>query len=111
MRTIHRQLDQFLFLVVQLKDTGEWGFPRRVHSGGDETMRNVAKAAMEECIGNSLETFLVGNAPLGHFPVCNAGGAPATASAAAEQTAADGIGGGNGVNGTFYSLDPLNLNP
>ena len=87
-RTMHRRMDEFLFLVVQERSTGEWGFPKRVHAEG-ETMREVAKKAMDECVGDSIETFLVGNAPLGHFLESKAGGAPA----------AKGGGGGGGGGG------------
>ena len=33
-RTMHRRLDEFLFLVVQDAKTGQWGFPRREHVEG-----------------------------------------------------------------------------
>ena len=48
-RTMHRKLDEFLFLVVQDAKSGEWGFPRREHADG-ETMREVARQAMEEAV-------------------------------------------------------------
>lgn len=84
-RTMHRRLDEFLFLVVQNAKTGQWGFPRREHVEG-ETMRDVARQAMEEAVGDSIETYLVGNAPLGHFYEA--------------KTGADGKEGGQGTN--FY---------
>jgi large subunit ribosomal protein L46 len=84
-RTMHRKLDEFLFLVVQDAKSGEWGFPRREHADG-ETMREVARQAMEEAVGDSVETYLVGNAPLGHFYEAKAG--------------AEGKEGGEGTN--FY---------
>ena len=62
---------------------------------------------MDAAVGDSIETFLVGNAPLGHWEERRAGGAPATASGeAAKEGAADGgegarvEGGGEGTN--FY---------
>jgi large subunit ribosomal protein L46 len=84
-RTMHRRLDEFLFLVVQDAKTGQWGFPRREHVEG-KTMREVARQAMEEAVGDSIETYLVGNAPLGHFYEA--------------KTGADGKEGGEGTN--FY---------
>jgi hypothetical protein len=93
--------DEFLFLVVQDKASGAWGFPKCVHSEG-ETMREVAKKAMDECIGDSIETWLVGNAPLGHFLESNVGGvsaAEAAAAAAAAEAAAAAAGGGGGGEG------------
>ena len=68
-RTLDRRLDQFLFLVVRDAATKEWGFPRLVNpEDGATTMRATARAAMEACVGDSVETFLVGNAPAGHWP-------------------------------------------
>ena len=49
-------------------------------------MREVARQAMEEAVGDSIETYLVGNAPLGHFYEA--------------KTGADGKEGGQGTN--FY---------
>ena len=49
-------------------------------------MREVARQAMEEAVGDSIETYLVGNAPLGHFYEV--------------KTGADGKEGGEGTN--FY---------
>ena len=106
-RTLHRKLDEFLFLVVQDRATGRWGFPREVNDETGKTIRESAKAAMDAAVGDSIETFLVGNAPLGHWEERRAGGAPATASGeAAKEGAADGgegarvEGGGEGTN--FY---------
>ena len=68
-RTLKRKLDQFLFLVVRDAATNAWGFPRLVNpEDGATTMRATAKAAMDACVGDSIETFLVGNAPAGHWP-------------------------------------------
>ena len=68
-RTLKRKLDQFLFLVVRDAATKTWGFPRLVNpEDGATTMRATAKAAMDACVGDSIETFLVGNAPAGHWP-------------------------------------------
>ena len=68
-RTLERKLDQFLFLVVRDAATNAWGFPRLVNpEDGATTMRATAKAAMDACVGDSIETFLVGNAPAGHWP-------------------------------------------
>ena len=68
-RTLERKLDQFLFLVVRDAATKKWGFPRLVNpEDGETTMRATAKAAMDACVGDSIETFLVGNAPAGHWP-------------------------------------------
>lgn len=110
-RTIFRKMDQFLFLVVQDKSTGEWGFPKRHHEEG-ETMREAAKKAMDECLGNSIETFLVGNAPLGHFLESKVGGVPVAAGGGGSDGGGDSdgaqkeivgegkTGGGKGTN--FY---------
>jgi large subunit ribosomal protein L46 len=74
-RTLKRKLDQFLFLVVRDAATNTWGFPRLVNpEDGATTMRATAKAAMDACVGDSIETFLVGNAPAGHWPEPNGGG-------------------------------------
>ena len=74
-KTLHRRLDQFLFLVVQDAATKRWGFPREVNpEDGATTMRATAKAAMDACVGDSIETFLVGNAPAGHWPEPNGAG-------------------------------------
>lgn len=85
-RTLKRKLDQFLFLVVRDAATNAWGFPRLVNpEDGATTMRATAKAAMDACVGDSIETFLVGNAPAGHWP---------------EQTTPGAAGGEGGTN--FY---------
>ena len=73
-RTLHRKLDEFLFLVVQDGATGRWGFPREVNDETGKTIRESAKAAMDAAVGDSIETFLVGNAPLGHWEERRAGG-------------------------------------
>lgn len=107
-RTLHRKLDQFLFLVVQDRATGQWGFPREVNDETGKTIRESAKAAMDAAVGDSIETFLVGNAPLGHWEERRAGGPPATASgepakndgAAESREGARVEGGGEGTN--FY---------
>jgi large subunit ribosomal protein L46 len=97
-RSMRRKSDQFLFLVVQDADTGVWGFPRRKHSGKEgETMRQVATAAMEACIGDSIETYVVGNAPMGKFPEKAAAAKRETAKR--ETAAAEGDGGGDGGGG------------
>jgi large subunit ribosomal protein L46 len=74
-KTLRRKLDQFLFLVVQDAATKQWGFPKEANpEDGVQTMRATAKAAMDACVGDSIETFLVGNAPAGHWPEPNRGG-------------------------------------
>ena len=63
---------------------------------------------MDAAVGDSIETFLVGNAPLGHWEERRAGGPPATASgepakndgAAESREGARVEGGGEGTN--FY---------
>lgn len=67
-RTLKRKLDQFLFLVVQDAKTKQWGFPKQINDESSQmTMRQSAKQAMDSAIGSGVETYLVGNAPMGHF--------------------------------------------
>ncbi len=67
--TIHRKLAEFLFLVVKDKD-GNWGFPKCEHSEG-ETMRQTAERSLKDFAGDSLECWVVGNAPQGHYKEAN----------------------------------------
>lgn len=69
-KTMKRKLDQFLFLVVRDRETKTWGFPTGVadeNDGNTTTMRQLAKNAMDDAIGVAVTTYLVGNAPMGHF--------------------------------------------
>jgi large subunit ribosomal protein L46 len=69
-RTRARKLDEFLFLVVQDAKSGEWGFPRLVNDeSGAQTMRQCAEEAMRGAVGDAVETYVVGNAPLGHWRI------------------------------------------
>lgn len=63
--TLHRKLPEFLFLVVKEKD-GKWGFPKSKHDDG-ETMRQTAERSLKAFAGDSLECWVVGNAPQGHY--------------------------------------------
>lgn len=63
--TLYRKLPEFLFLVLKDK-SGKWGFPKAKHNEG-ETMRQTAERSLKAFAGDSLECWVVGNAPQGHY--------------------------------------------
>lgn len=63
--TMYRKLPEFLFLVLKDK-SGTWGFPKAPHTDG-ETMRQTAERSLKDFAGDSLECWVVGNAPQGHY--------------------------------------------
>ena len=63
--TIYRKLQEFLFLVVKDK-SDKWGFAKLKHEDG-ETMRQTAERSLKEFAGDSIECWVVGNAPQGHY--------------------------------------------
>jgi len=63
--TVYRKLQEYLFLVVKDK-SNKWGFPKVKHEDG-ETMRQTAERSLKDFAGDSIECFVVGNAPQGHY--------------------------------------------
>jgi len=60
-------LDTDLYLVLK-KGDGSWGFPETVHTG-ENIMDDIAREALEEMTGDSLDTYPVGRAPCAHHVV------------------------------------------
>ncbi len=64
-KTLQRKLSEYLFLVLKDKN-GKWGFPKTEHAQS-ETMRQTAERSLKDFAGESIECWVVGNAPQGHY--------------------------------------------
>ncbi|KAK5130126.1 hypothetical protein LTR08_002466 [Meristemomyces frigidus] len=63
--SLNRKLDQNLYLLVKNKD-GRWRFPEdRVY--GKENMHQAAERVLIQSCGLNMNTWIVGNHPIGHY--------------------------------------------
>jgi large subunit ribosomal protein L46 len=60
--TLHRKLDDFLYLIVQDKETGKWTVPHTARKD-NESLRMTADRALSSHNADGLEAFFWSNAP------------------------------------------------
>ncbi|KAL7698151.1 39S mitochondrial ribosomal protein L46 [Lotmaria passim] len=60
--TLHRKLDDFLYLIVQEAETGKWTIPHTARKG-DESLRMTADRALSTHNAEGLDCFFWSNAP------------------------------------------------
>ncbi|CAI6334476.1 unnamed protein product [Periconia digitata] len=63
-KSLSRQLQRTLYLLVKDKE-GRWIFPQDTF--GKETLHNAAGRILVDSCGVNMNTWVVGNAPIGHY--------------------------------------------
>ncbi|RHY32244.1 hypothetical protein DYB32_002721 [Aphanomyces invadans] len=66
--SLNRALKQRVFLIVQDPVSLKWTLPT-TEKAADETMRDAAFRELADTIGDQVEAYPVGNAPMGHLVV------------------------------------------
>ncbi|KAL8707879.1 MAG: hypothetical protein Q9220_007163 [cf. Caloplaca sp. 1 TL-2023] len=66
MRSLDRRLQRTLYLVVKSRDDGDWWFPSD-SLVGKESLHTAAERIIVHAGGVNMNTWVIGNIPLGHF--------------------------------------------
>ncbi|CAK4083103.1 unnamed protein product [Aphanomyces euteiches] len=66
--SLNRALKQRVFLIVQDPVTLKWSLPT-TEKGANETMKDAAFRELVETIGEQVEAYPVGNAPMGYLTI------------------------------------------
>lgn len=70
--TLHRKLDDFLYLIVQEKESGRWTIPHATREP-TESLRMTVDRALSAHHANGLDCFLWSNAPQATVPLADTG--------------------------------------
>lgn len=65
-RSLNREMSRTLYLLVRRSTDGKWQFPTSPIVG-EENLRQAAERTLSEAAGVNMNTWFVGNVPIGHY--------------------------------------------